>query len=180
MLYFSKSHLRLKWVFAATLLAVALGSIGVASIASGESAETAPSATAKPHQSDPIRQQINALSAGLANEYIVVFNDTVGRSAQMRQATRHSVQAAGGQINRDYNRIFNLEQLLVRQQDQLARSQGEIALSFIDIYKALGGGWQVSDCSERASTTPAIVETDSTPEPDTLPTPPQLSGDAET
>ena len=43
----------------------------------------------------------------------------------------------------DFNRVFNLEELLVRQQDQLARSEGDIALNLIALYKALRGGWNV-------------------------------------
>jgi hypothetical protein len=38
----------------------------------------------------------------------------------------------------DFNRVFKLQVLLVRQQDQLARSEGGIALNLIAIYKALG------------------------------------------
>jgi NodT family efflux transporter outer membrane factor (OMF) lipoprotein len=46
-----------------------------------------------------------------------------------------------GQI--DFNRLFTVEQLLVTQQDQLATARGNLAGSLIDLYKALGGGWEV-------------------------------------
>jgi NodT family efflux transporter outer membrane factor (OMF) lipoprotein len=39
--------------------------------------------------------------------------------------------------------LFLMERLLVRQQDELARSQAEIARSLIQVYKALGGGWEI-------------------------------------
>jgi NodT family efflux transporter outer membrane factor (OMF) lipoprotein len=39
--------------------------------------------------------------------------------------------------------LFLMERLLVRQQDELAGSQAEIARSLIRVYKALGGGWEI-------------------------------------
>jgi len=39
--------------------------------------------------------------------------------------------------------LFLIEQVLVRQQDALAASQAEIARSLIQVYKALGGGWEI-------------------------------------
>ena len=47
----------------------------------------------------------------------------------------------GGQI--DFNRLFTVQQLLVTQQDQLATARGDLADSLIQLYKALGGGWEV-------------------------------------
>ncbi len=45
----------------------------------------------------------------------------------------------------DYQRVVNSQQDLVRQQDALARSRGDIALNLIATYKALGGGWQIRE-----------------------------------
>lgn len=42
----------------------------------------------------------------------------------------------------DFNRVYNTESLLVTQQDQLAQTRGDIAVNLIDVYRALGGGWQ--------------------------------------
>jgi outer membrane protein TolC len=42
----------------------------------------------------------------------------------------------------DFNRVFVAESSLAQQQDQLAQSEGAIALNLIDLYRALGGGWQ--------------------------------------
>jgi hypothetical protein len=42
----------------------------------------------------------------------------------------------------DFNRVFNAQTTLVQQQDQLAVTQGDIALRLIDVYHALGGGWR--------------------------------------
>ena len=43
----------------------------------------------------------------------------------------------------DFNRVFTVEQLLVTQQDQLATAQGNLASSLIDLYRSLGGGWEI-------------------------------------
>ncbi len=50
-------------------------------------------------------------------------------------------QYVAGQTN--YNQIFTLESYLVQEEDALAVAQGDVALSLICIYKALGGGWQI-------------------------------------
>jgi NodT family efflux transporter outer membrane factor (OMF) lipoprotein len=43
----------------------------------------------------------------------------------------------------DFNRVFNLETAQVQQQDNLAVASGNIALNLIDVYRALGGGWEL-------------------------------------
>ena len=43
----------------------------------------------------------------------------------------------------DFNRVFNLETTQVQQQDQLAVAAGNIALNLINVYRALGGGWEL-------------------------------------
>jgi len=51
------------------------------------------------------------------------------------------VQYREGRV--DFNRVVLVEQNLVQQQDQLAQAQGNIALGLIQVYRALGGGWQI-------------------------------------
>lgn len=43
----------------------------------------------------------------------------------------------------DFTRVTQLELLLVQQQDVLTQARGEIATGLIQVYKALGGGWQI-------------------------------------
>ena len=45
----------------------------------------------------------------------------------------------------DFTRVTQLEQALVTQQDTLAQAQGEIVTGLIQVYKALGGGWQIRE-----------------------------------
>lgn len=61
-------------------------------------------------------------------------------------ATEESVQLVLSlykEGKKDLTPVFLMQQILVRQQDELARSQAEIARSLIQVYKALGGGWQI-------------------------------------
>jgi len=43
----------------------------------------------------------------------------------------------------DYQRVLDSTRALTQKQDQFAQLQGRIATSFVSIYKALGGGWQL-------------------------------------
>jgi NodT family efflux transporter outer membrane factor (OMF) lipoprotein len=45
----------------------------------------------------------------------------------------------------DYQRVLDSTRSLTQKQDQLAQLQGKIATSFVSIYKALGGGWQLRE-----------------------------------
>src|SRR4029077_21242515 len=42
-----------------------------------------------------------------------------------------------------FNTIFNLETTQVQQQDQLAIARGNVALNLVNVYRALGGGWEL-------------------------------------
>jgi NodT family efflux transporter outer membrane factor (OMF) lipoprotein len=46
-------------------------------------------------------------------------------------------------VDFDLNRAFVTSNFLVTQQDKLAQSKGDIALGLIQIYRALGGGWEL-------------------------------------
>jgi NodT family efflux transporter outer membrane factor (OMF) lipoprotein len=51
------------------------------------------------------------------------------------------VQYRGGQA--DYTRVFQVQETLVDQQDVEAAAIGNVALSLVELYRALGGGWQL-------------------------------------
>ncbi len=50
-------------------------------------------------------------------------------------------QYKGGTV--DFNRVALVEQNLVTQQNLLAQTQGSIALGLIQVYRGMGGGWQI-------------------------------------
>jgi NodT family efflux transporter outer membrane factor (OMF) lipoprotein len=43
----------------------------------------------------------------------------------------------------DFTRVTQVEQNLVQQQDVLAQDQGQIATGLVQVYAALGGGWEI-------------------------------------
>lgn len=77
----------------------------------------------------------------------------------------------------DFTRVSQLEQALVQQQDVLTQAQGEIATGLIQVYKALGGGWQIriNGCeptalSQPGNPSPALESLPAPiPEPATIP-----------
>jgi outer membrane protein TolC len=52
-------------------------------------------------------------------------------------------QYESGLAAADFNRYAVIQQTLIQQQDLWAQSRGQIALRLIDVYRALGGGWQI-------------------------------------
>jgi NodT family efflux transporter outer membrane factor (OMF) lipoprotein len=63
-------------------------------------------------------------------------------------AAEEAVQIAVAQYKAgtvDFTRVTQLEQNLVTQQDTLAQAQGEIVTGLVQVYKALGGGWQIRE-----------------------------------
>ena len=62
------------------------------------------------------------------------------------EAARRSTEIARIQYREgavDFQRVIDSERSLVLQQDRWTDSRGQIALSLIAMYKALGGGWEV-------------------------------------
>ncbi|MEX2173996.1 MAG: efflux transporter outer membrane subunit [Pirellulaceae bacterium] len=75
----------------------------------------------------------------LYHDQIGYLNESVAQAQEAVRVTQLKYQE--GQI--DFNRVFTLEQLLVTQQDQLAISAGNSAQSLIQLYRAMGGGWEM-------------------------------------
>ncbi|HMC90619.1 MAG TPA: TolC family protein, partial [Gemmataceae bacterium] len=46
-------------------------------------------------------------------------------------------------LKADVNRLYTLENTQLQEQDNLAVSQGNIALNLINVYRYLGGGWEI-------------------------------------
>jgi NodT family efflux transporter outer membrane factor (OMF) lipoprotein len=108
------------------------------------------------------------------------------RSREQAEDLARSVKAAKAalDIGRDqyrvgtipFNTVFNLSTTQVQQQDQLAIAQGNIALNLIDVYRALGGGWELRCQKENdrgapwmADAAPASPSQEQLPTPKTLP-----------
>jgi NodT family efflux transporter outer membrane factor (OMF) lipoprotein len=113
-------------------------------------------------------------------ELVAVYQQTVLQAAeetenglvtflQAQQRTRHlekSVSSASaavkdmflptalGQPGFDFNRFALIEQNRITQQDLLAQSQGQIAQGLVQVYRALGGGWEMAHQAEPPETPP--------------------------
>ena len=66
------------------------------------------------------------------------------------------VQYRGGLV--DFNRLSLIQQNLVQQQNLLAQAQGNIALGLVQLYRALGGGWEMRLEQVPESLTPPTAE----------------------
>jgi len=65
-------------------------------------------------------------------------------------AARRTVEISYDQYRHgviDFTPVFLFEGTLTSQQDELAQAQGDVALALIDLYRALGGGWQAQSYS---------------------------------
>lgn len=74
------------------------------------------------------------------------FTDQIKvREESARQASEAErvaqVKYQEGEI--DFNRLFTVQQLLLNQQELLAVARGNAAQSLVDLYRALGGGWEI-------------------------------------
>lgn len=87
----------------------------------------------------------NAEAENAINSFLKAQEALVETQAAV-DAAKESVDTAILQYNNDatdYNRVYNLQLILVSEQNALAETQGSITQSLIAIYKALGGGWQI-------------------------------------
>jgi outer membrane protein TolC len=60
-------------------------------------------------------------------------------------AAQRTVQITDDQYRQgaiDFTAVFIFEAALTSQQDALAQAKGDIALSLVDLYRSMGGGWE--------------------------------------
>jgi NodT family efflux transporter outer membrane factor (OMF) lipoprotein len=78
-------------------------------------------------------------------------------TAQLAAVKDAIAQYQGGLA--DFNRVAVVEEQLVTRENQLAQAEGDIALGLIQVYRALGGGWQIRcDANASPATSPATSE----------------------
>jgi NodT family efflux transporter outer membrane factor (OMF) lipoprotein len=61
-------------------------------------------------------------------------------------------------LKADVNRLYTLENTQLQEQDNLAVAQGNVALSLINVYRYLGGGWELRNEKESCREAPPIAE----------------------
>jgi NodT family efflux transporter outer membrane factor (OMF) lipoprotein len=108
------------------------------------------------------------------------------RSQEQAKAQARAVDAAREalRIGRDqfrvgtipFNTVFNLETTQVQQQDNLVVAQGNIVLNLINVYRALGSGWEIRLQNEICASGPRMdppspTDASAVSGPDLLPVP---------
>jgi NodT family efflux transporter outer membrane factor (OMF) lipoprotein len=91
-------------------------------------------------------------------------------NAEIKAVKEAIAQYEGGLT--DFNRVALIQERLVERQEELAQAQGSIALGLVQVYRALGGGWQIR-CDPEAMSEAQAATTIPRPAlpPDTLPMP---------
>jgi NodT family efflux transporter outer membrane factor (OMF) lipoprotein len=69
------------------------------------------------------------------------------------------------EVKADANRLFILETTVLQEQNNLAVAQGNIALNLINVYRALGGGWELRLQSDDAGAALAPAPAEPAPVP---------------
>lgn len=82
----------------------------------------------------------NAMVAFYKSQQQLVFLQSATLAAQ-RAVDVSTVQYHGGEVS--FNTVITTLQALVSQQDQLAALQGTVTTNLVDLYKSLGGGWEL-------------------------------------
>jgi NodT family efflux transporter outer membrane factor (OMF) lipoprotein len=87
----------------------------------------------------------NGLATFLRAQERTHYQDACARDAE-KAVEIVQAQYDGGTV--DLTPVTLLQQTLVQQQDVLVQAQGEIATGLVQVYRALGGGWQIrcTDC----------------------------------
>jgi NodT family efflux transporter outer membrane factor (OMF) lipoprotein len=101
-------------------------------------------------QTAVVDYQNAVLSAGRdVEDGIVLFLRSQTRTKQLIESEKEAKIAVdealqlSKDVKFDLNTAFVTSNFLVGQQNKLAQASGDIALGFIQIYKALGGGWEI-------------------------------------
>ncbi len=82
----------------------------------------------------------NAIVAYLHyTDQIKVLEESAGEAREAERVAQ--VKYREGEI--DFNRLFTVQQLLLNQQERLANARGNAAQSLVDLYRSLGGGWEI-------------------------------------
>src|SRR4029077_3998741 len=118
-------------------------------------------------QTAAVNYQNAVLGAGReVEDSIVLFLRSQTRTKRLAESANEAKIAVdeavqlSKDVKFDLNTAFVTSNFLVGQQDKLAQARGDIALGFIQVYKALGGGWEM----RLPNATPAVVPAANTPE----------------
>jgi NodT family efflux transporter outer membrane factor (OMF) lipoprotein len=77
-------------------------------------------------------------------------------AASQRAVNIATYQYQNGLVN--YNTVINTLNSLRQQQDILASTEGSVTTNLVQVYKALGGGWQIRDNRDPVDLLPASIK----------------------
>jgi NodT family efflux transporter outer membrane factor (OMF) lipoprotein len=108
------------------------------------------------------QQKVLVAAREVENGIINYLNSQVsaGRLEASVVAAERAVKLATAQYNAgviEFTPVFVAEQFLVQQQNLLAQTQGDIALSLINVYRSLGGGWELRLSDPNVKVTNSVV-----------------------
>ncbi len=99
------------------------------------------------------RQTVLQVQAEVENAIVAFLESTsqlrefqAAADAAERAAAISTLQYEDGLVN--FNTVITTLQNLAAQQDQLAAAQGSVASNLVEVYRALGGGWEVRTSAE--------------------------------
>ena len=91
-------------------------------------------------------REVEDAMAGFVGDQIRARYLSDAVTASKRSVEMSSLQYGEGLA--DYQRVLDAQRGLTRDQDALAIVQGSVAINLVNMYKALGGGWQVRPLRE--------------------------------
>ncbi|QDU57027.1 efflux transporter outer membrane subunit [Aeoliella mucimassa] len=101
------------------------------------------------------REAEDAIVAFLrSQEQAIALRQSVDSAVESRDLVQEQYRAG----RTDFGRVFVAESSLVTQQDSLAVAEGQIASNLVEIYRALGGGWEIRlNPTMNMATAPIVV-----------------------
>jgi outer membrane protein TolC len=97
----------------------------------------------------------NSIVAYLKSQQQLDALQSAADSAQ-RAADVSTIQYQDGLVN--FNTVINTLIALASQQDQLAASQGNVATDLVDVYRSIGGGWEIRGNQDPVDLIPAATK----------------------
>lgn len=100
-------------------------------------------------------------AGGEAEDAMATFlrtRDVLVPQGEAVRAAARTVEIATDQYTQgavDFSTVFLFSSTLTEQQDRLAVARGDVALALIDLYRALGGGWENEGAVEAPAVGPA-------------------------
>ena len=109
------------------------------------------------------RQTVLQAQAEVESSLVAFFHSQIQLEA-LQQAAFAAERAADVSVEQyqegliDFNTVVSTLRALVSQQDQLASVQGTVAGNLVEVYQALGGGWEVREKWPIGDLIPAEVQ----------------------